>query len=338
MGRLTHLSLSILTPIFLSPGLALSALAADQNTYRPGQAYLKTAATSHQACAQQCQGDAQCRGWNFVRPNPRTASGICEFNARVAAPVNSAISTSGEVITSIDPLMSRAIPTGARTRRVGTPIVEVRKPATPATRPTQVRRMPVPAPQKSLSPTSYSKPITAAPNARPPRTYGGTPTPMQLPMPTQIKAPVQRPAQQQKLTPQQQYYRQQFLADRQRAEQARAQQQNAMRQQQFQRPQMERPPAPIPQPVGPQHIQQPPQAVQNAPSAAAPMPQQQSLYGSLHDDLTKNLRPVARPQTAPDNLNNPDAPISTSRAVPAKPVETAPLKSPVIPGLAGAEQ
>jgi hypothetical protein len=141
------------------------------------------------------------------------------------------------------------------------------------------------------------------------------------------------------LTPQQQFYRQQFLVERQRAEQYRAQQQAALRQQQTQRPQVARPAMTAPRPLGPQlNPQQPMQAQQTVPHAVAPMPQQQSLYGSLHDDLTKSLRPVARPQTAPDNLKNPDAPISTSRAVPAKPVEIAPLKTPVIPGLAGAEQ
>ena len=208
MGRLTHLSLSVLTSILLSQGLALSASSADQNTYRPGQAYLKAAANSHQACEQQCQGDAQCRGWNFVRPNPKTASGICEFNARAAAPVSSAISTSGEMMTSVDPLMSRAIPAGARTRRVGTPTIEVRKPVTPATPPTQVRRMPVPAPQKSLNPISYTRPSTAAPDPRQSHTYSGAQTPPQINTSTQrpIQQPAQMPTQQPMLTPQQQFY------------------------------------------------------------------------------------------------------------------------------------
>lgn len=213
MGRLPHLTVSILATIFLSQGIALNANSADQNTYRPGQVYLKTAANSHEVCAQQCQGDAQRRGWNFVRPNPRTASGICEFNARVALPVSSVISISGEVATSVDPLMSRAIPAGSRTRRVGTPTVQVRKPAAPAKQPTQVRRMPVPAPKKSLRPTTHTTPSTAAPLPRQVSVYRNGERP------TTTHKPAQRPAQQPALTPQQQHYRQQFLAERQRHEQ-----------------------------------------------------------------------------------------------------------------------
>lgn len=318
MRPLPRYSLGILTTAFLSQGLMISAVAADQNTYRPGQAYMKTAANSHETCAQQCQGDAQCRGWNFVRPNPRTATGICEFNARVAQPVSSAISVSGEVVTSVDPLMSRAIPAGSRTRRVGTPTVEQRKPATPAQRPTQIRRMPVPTPQGAVRPAAHTRPT--APNVRQPKVYGG-----------EKQAAPRQPIQQPALSPQQQQYRQQFLAERQRMEQFRAQQQAAIRQQQLQRSQMARPPAAAPGPYGPQLAPQP-----QAPVNAAPLPQRQPLYGSLHDDLTKDMTPVARPETAPDNLQNPDAPISTSRAAPAKPVDTAPLTNPVIPGLAGA--
>ena len=323
MPRLLHVALSVLTTVLLSQGLALSASAADPNTYRPGQAYLKAAATSHQVCEQQCQGDAQCRGWNFVRPNPKTASGICEFNARVASPVRSAISMSGAVITSVDPLMSRAIPAGTRTRRVGTPPVAVRK---PAATPIQVRRMPVPLPQQAVRPTIHTQPA-----AQKPQLEKMTDTRNhQMPARSNPVSPGQE------LTPQQQYYRQQFLAERQRAEQIRAQQQNVVPQQNFQGLHMARPRADEPRLVQPQPSlhQQP---VQAKPDTSAQLRQSQSLYGSLHDDLTKNLTPVARPRTAPDNLENPDVPVSTSRAAPAKPVQTAPLRQPVIAGLAGGE-
>ncbi|NNC37804.1 MAG: hypothetical protein HKO02_10140 [Hyphomonadaceae bacterium] len=316
MPRLPHLTFSFLATVFLSQSLAMSAVAADQNTYRPGQAYLKTAANSHEVCAQQCQGDAQCRGWNFVRPNPRTATGICEFNARVATPVRSAISVSGEVMTSVDSLMSRAIPAGTRTRRVGTPTVEARKPATPSKRATEVKRMPVPAPQKSLRPTAHTRPMVATPNAQQSRVYGGSQVPAAGNQ--QQRSQAAQPG----LTPQQQHYRQQFLARQKQQEQMQARQQAALRQQQMQRLQTTPPAMPVPEALRPQPIPQ-------------PQMQPQSLYGSLHDDLTKSMTPIERPQTAPDNLANPDAPVATSRAAPAKPVETKPLAGPMVPGLAG---
>ena len=328
MRRLPQLSLTFIATLALSQSLSMTAFAADQNSYRPGQAYLKAAATSHEACAQQCQGDAQCRGWNFVRPNPRAASGICEFNARVASPVSSAISISGEVVTSVDPLMSRAIPAGARTRRVGTPTIEKRKPVPTQNRGTRVKRMPVPAQQKSTQPISHTRPAAQNPNARQSRVYGNSAQPGS----NMQKAPAQN------LTPQQQqYYRQQFLAERQRHQQLQARQQAALRQQQNQRPQMMQGPQQAPQQFAPMMgPQRAPIAAAPQPTAQMPMPQQ-SLYGSLHDDLTKDFTPVSRPKTAPDNLNNPDAPVSTSRAVPAEPVETAPLRKPVIAGLAGGQ-
>ncbi|PHS42486.1 MAG: hypothetical protein COA91_00630 [Robiginitomaculum sp.] len=87
--------------------------------------------------------------------------------------------------------------------------------------------------------------------------------------------------------------------------------------------------------------------IQQAPIQQAPKPevkpqtyapQPPSLYGSLHDDLsdlTQNMTPVPRPQTAPDRVDNTDAPLSTSRSVPTKLVEIAPLESPEMSQMAG---
>jgi len=77
-----------------------------------------------------------------------------------------------------------------------------------------------------------------------------------------------------------------------------------------------------------------------APIIPTATPNQQSLYGSLYDDLTQNMTPVPRPQTAPDQVNNPDAPLATSRAIPVVPVQTVPLGYSEMPnqtlsGLAG---
>ena len=70
--------------IFASPVLAQ---AADQGTYRPGQAYSSAIVSGYGLCASQCQGDAQCKGWNFVRVKPESANGVCELNASFARPV-----------------------------------------------------------------------------------------------------------------------------------------------------------------------------------------------------------------------------------------------------------
>jgi hypothetical protein len=318
--------------------LSFPANAADNNTYRPGHAYLKSAAGSFEACEQQCRGDAQCRGWNFVRPNPRSQSGICEFNERSAMPVASAISVSGEINTSIDSLMSRAVPSGSRTVRVGTPTVPVQKPAQVQRGTTNVKRMPVPTQNKAMHPSAYKKPAPQQQGIRAPRTYGGA-----APAPAGPDANASQPTQQ--LTPQQQYYRQQFLIEQQRQQQMRARQQAAVRQQQMTRPQMgQQPQMMTPQSASPQgqQINRPGPAAQQAQVPAGPQRTiqgpmvQQSLYGSLHDDLTKNMTPVPRPQTAPDNLENPNAPVSTSRAAPTGPVETSNLQDKMDPALAGA--
>ncbi len=75
--------------------LSAPAFAADLGTYRPGTPYSSTVAGGADVCDNQCAGDAQCRGWNYVKPNPR-AAGICEFLSSVSTPISSQISISGE--------------------------------------------------------------------------------------------------------------------------------------------------------------------------------------------------------------------------------------------------
>lgn len=299
------------------------ANAADQNTYRPGTAYLKTVATHYGQCEQQCRGDAACRSWNFVRPNAGAASGICEFNSRMVNPVTSSVSMSGTISSNIDPLMSHAIAAGTNTIRVGTPTI-IRTPKVktqqnsnrqqrqaqsaqkmPNTRKTIVKRQPVPE-QRVPQRTKYTQPIA-------PKTG--------------------------KLTPQQAYYRQQYLAQKQyQADMQR--QQRLMQQQNTQAPIQRRQ---VPQPQMRAQMQTPLQArrpiayqrsQQYSPQS---MPQQgpQGLYGSLHDDLTQNMTSVPRPQTAPDNIANPNAPMATSRVIPTVPVQTIPMTNSAMPGLAG---
>lgn len=371
---------------FIIAGISLATLAvgtvgsaADQYTYRAGQAYLKVAASDHTQCETQCRGDAACRGWNFVRPNPRSRSGICEFNARKAVPVSSPVSISGEINTGVDALMSHAVPftgMGGSTVRVGTPIVPKReipkrrivapKMATAPAQNTQrgqqkriVKRMPVPTAGQIPTSADYRRTIPAAkPYVRTPRVYGGVAPKAQpqqsQPQPNQTQT---RQMQKRQMT-QQQIYRDQMLAAQRRAPQQRMPQQR-MPQQPFQQPVQQRtlqqfaqqpyPQAPVmPQqasqmqaPQVPQQMQQqarpqtPPQTHPQTPPSPQMMPGAPSLYGSLHDDLTQNMTPVPRPQTAPDQAANPDAPLSTSRAVPTEPVQAEPLGYPAIPGLAG---
>jgi len=98
--------------------LSAPAFAADLGTYRPGTPYSSTVAAGADVCDNQCAGDAQCRGWNYVKPNPR-AAGICEFLSSVSAPIASQISISGESASAMS-LSSRVTQGQTNTIRVGT--------------------------------------------------------------------------------------------------------------------------------------------------------------------------------------------------------------------------
>lgn len=98
--------------------LSAPAFATDLGTYRPGTPYGSTVAAGADVCDNQCAGDAQCRGWNYVKPNPR-AAGVCEFLSSVSAPISSQISISGESLSAA-PLSSRVTTGSTNTVRVGT--------------------------------------------------------------------------------------------------------------------------------------------------------------------------------------------------------------------------
>lgn len=111
-------SILALTSLFSAP-----AFAADLGTYRPGSPYHSVIAPGADVCENQCAGDAQCRGWNYVKVNPR-APGVCEFNAKPASPIESSISISGEGASLIAPNVSIG---STNTVRVGTsPTVKAR--------------------------------------------------------------------------------------------------------------------------------------------------------------------------------------------------------------------
>ena len=318
--------------------IAGNSFAADQNTYRAGNPYLKTSASHYQQCANQCRGDASCRGWNFIRPNPKSQNGICEFNAQAAQPMRSPISISGESRSNVDALMSRAVPKGAHTVRVGyqnaRPVAarpRVQKPSQTASQTTQknqtrVVRQPVPNPlakgQSNTRPASHTQPIQVEQSFAEkikPRIYGG-PAPQKQPE-LITRAPIAVQPAPQGLSPQQRFYREQYLALKRRQQQAPARPQ-------YQPPQQQTLAA---QPRAPRALPTPAQPATMRPR----LPQQAPLYGSLHDDLSANMTAVPRPVTAPDNLANPDAAIATSRAVKTIPVRTDQLIPVRNPGLAG---
>ncbi len=96
------------------------AFAADLGTYRPGTPYNSSVAAGADVCDSQCAGDAQCRGWNYVKPNPQ-APGVCEYLSTVSAPISSQISISGENISAA-PYSPRVTSGGTNTIRVGTQV------------------------------------------------------------------------------------------------------------------------------------------------------------------------------------------------------------------------
>ena len=343
MSNLTSVAL-LGTTIFL---LSSPAYGADQNTYRAGAPYLKTVAESHMQCAAQCRGDAQCRGWNFIRTTPGALTGICEFNSRAATPISSPVSISGAVMSDVDPLLSRAVQGGSHTVRVGTPDYTAPQAQVRHVSPRRiVKRQPVPQANRQNRPANYRTPQMPAAgrlktDPRAPRIYGAEPSAPRPQTGMQPQANMQNGT----MSREQMYYRQQYLQAQQRQQQI-----NAERMAALQAPAPTAPANYRQPPMAPMPVMAPPAQIPGVPrqtQAPTPMPRQaqapmpptipqtqatkRSLYGSLYDDLT----PVPRPQTQPDNPANPDAPISTSRAVPTKPVASSPMAPPV-PGLAGA--
>lgn len=132
--------------------LVPSAAATEPGTYRPGMPYASVPADGAEICSDQCAGDAQCRGWNFVRVNPQNPNGLCEFNAQEAAPVPSPISISGENFSAVR--SARIVPGRSKTVRVGSPAVSKPSPRR------RVVREPIPQ-QKSTRQAVHRAPNSA---------------------------------------------------------------------------------------------------------------------------------------------------------------------------------
>lgn len=147
----------ILTLSVFATLLSAPAFAADLGTYRPGTPYHSSVAAGADVCDSQCAGDAQCRGWNYVKPNPQ-AHGVCEYLSNVSSPISSAISISGENISAAS-FSSRVTSGGTNTIRVGTQVPSgnntVRVGQAPVTR--RVVRQPIP--QRAISQRASTQPV-----------------------------------------------------------------------------------------------------------------------------------------------------------------------------------
>ena len=123
--------------------LSVPAFAADLGTYRPGAPYHSVPAPGADVCENQCAGDAQCRGWNYVKVNPRSP-GVCEFNSKPASPIESPISISGDGAAVLAPNISIG---RTNTVRVGTTAKAAPRPTVRQSSPTRrIVRQAVPQP------------------------------------------------------------------------------------------------------------------------------------------------------------------------------------------------
>ena len=311
--RLTLIFITVL----LTLALAGPSRAADTGTYRPGQAYLSLTAPNANLCAAQCNGDAQCKGWNFVRVKPNAPTGLCEFNSVRVAPVPSPVSISGD--NSSARASSRLIPAGTRTIRVGQPA-------------------PVPQPR-----AAQPRPANTAPEPNQPRRVVRRVEPVpqkHMPTPSSYRPPVQAPTSQPQIPLSQPAFRHSLDTAPQAAATPRARETNAgipndqdmiaaVQRRQLEAMINRAPPVPS-------QAAQPPTAAaapvdtqtQFQPSGTAlpprmPQPQfpagmtaqqaEQTLFGSLYDDVTapKSLTPEDLPA-------DPDAPIATVKSVPVE--------------------
>ena len=137
--------------------LSAPAFAADLGTYRPGTPYNSSVAAGADVCDNQCAGDAQCRGWNYVKPNPQ-APGICEYLSSVSTPIQSQISISGENMSAA-PFSSRVTAGGTNTIRVGTQTATSTNTLAAAQSPSTRRVVRQAVPQRVTTQSASTQPI-----------------------------------------------------------------------------------------------------------------------------------------------------------------------------------
>ena len=317
MPRLSAFSYALMS--LFAFGSASIASAADGNSYRAGQIYLKVNAPAPGACALQCEGDAQCKSWNFV-PTTR-AGGVCEFNSNFASSQPHPFAVSG--VNEAGGYRSSQIISGAtRTTRIGQPVTVRASTQTPLqpsrtigaamqTQP-QAKKPPVITRQRSFAPrqaTPQAAPQASQAQARqiPAQARIAQPrvNPRIAQQPQRRPAPYPAPPSERELAAQR--------AALQASQRARARTIPASAPQ-------ARPAAQAPAPA-PEAAQGYPQAPQNFEVAA-----RANLYGGLYDDVAAKPKAAPQPLYSERPTDNPDAPIATSPyAKPVTPVDVLPL-------------
>ena len=277
--------------------LAATAWAAEPGMYRPGNAYFSKMSSSPDQCAALCRGDGTCQGWNYVTVRPSDSQGVCELNARRVAPVPSAVSISGD--NTPMRVTAHLVPSGMRTVRVGTvPTRQAAKPVrvgnVPSSRPATrrvVKTLPPPQQQK-VSPAAYRRP---EPQQQATRTQPSPQPQFQHSLDSAPARPAQHAARPQAETPKSHHTRrlQELIANQKAANLAA--QQKAVE-------------APAPGSSLPPRMPKP-TVPENAPAETV----QQSLFGSLYDDV--KAPKALGPEDIPDDV---DAPIATVASVPTK--------------------
>ena len=320
MPRLSAFSYALMSAFAF--GSASLASAADGNSYRAGQIYLKVNAPAPGACALQCEGDAQCKSWNYV---PTTHyGGVCEFNANFAQSQPHPFAISG--VNDAGGYRSTQIISGAtRTTRIGQPVTIRANTQAPLKAPRRVAsamqtqpqtaKPPVITRQRSFAPRQAAAPqapqtaarnIPAQARIAPPRVNSRI-----AQQPQRRPAPYPAPPSERELAAQR--------AALQASQRARARTIPATSRTPLAAvPGPSPAPAQAPTPTSPQGY---PQAPQNFEAAA-----RASLYGGLYDDVAAKPKAAPQPLYSERPTDNPDAPIATSPyAKPVTPVDVLPL-------------
>ncbi len=334
----------LMTSIILASTIAATATQAfEPGTYRSGQIYQSIKGQNAQACALQCAGDAQCKSWNFVQVRHTQNVGICEFMATNSVPVPSSISISGESRSARQ--SANLIPAGSRTTRIGLsqPVNMTASNTVHPIQPRQTMSQTVRKPVKlrhNLDATPQLpqaiKPPSTVPHIPPPRQNQDQPK-TSLPAGEETNIPAS-PSSRSKLKPQLD-----TLAPPHAALETPSSAPNSdldiphhgkaedghmasapppISQQKRNTPQAE--PWWSNSQYAPRRTFQPPQTARPLnPGGSIPVlpaeKAQQSLFGSLYDDVSipRNLKT--------EDMTNPDAPIATVKSVPTQSIESASL-------------
>ena len=312
------LTLSLFATLLSAPAFA-PAFAADLGTYRLGTPYHSVVAPGADVCDSQCAGDAQCRGWNYVKANPR-APGICEFMSSISTPIASQLSISGENMSAAS-YASRVTLGATNTIRVGTQVSQNTNRVQVGQSPTGRRIVRQAPPTQRIVPQQAStKPVdtmslTAQQNRYRQGFAHNAQTPVQAPVQQALRrpAPTQRPVFRQHLdAPYQSPVAQPQLQQPQRQQFQHQQQQQHQQAQQPQRQSSRRVTGPRRAPVQRQ--------APNAPQFQAPQ-NLRPQYQAPQYEAAAAQRPTA-PQTGL-RRGSPRPPIG--KPIPPTPISQAPI-------------